>query len=495
MQPEVIERRQAVVRRLLALRAKGKLHTVLVEAAAASLGVDARSVWRWLADGGYEPRGRAGWQLSAAAVEAFYRTGGRPTAAWRLLQDEGEPVPSHTTFCLALQRDLSLAERAYARSGENGRRRYLVYRRWEPTARNDVWEADHAQLDIHVLPLRGKRLVRPWLTVMQDAHSRLVMGWALSLHPTSAEVLVAIREGIAIDPDRGPWGGVPRLIRFDGGLEFLAGAVTRAAGELGCAALPAVPYSPHQKGKIERLHRTIGEGLIARLPHYTGGPRKANGQLYAQTAPLSLAQLQTRVRDFIDAYNSEHPHRGIGGLTPAQKWDESAAPLELVEPDQLRWMLMADRTRVINKDGIHFEGVTFIAPEITARGGEMVQVRYMPHDLRSIEIFDDAGWLCTAYPQDALTREQSEAVIAQRNEAAREMGRRKAAASRKARARIAPLTAGGAIHEITAVAGKPSEAAKAKGPRDSETGELLEILGLSDRLNKPMPSDDERRSA
>jgi putative transposase len=62
--------------------------------------------------------------------------------------------------------------------------------------------------------------------------------------------------------------------------------VTRAAGELGCAALPTAPYSPHQKGKIERFHRTIGEGLIATLSHYTGGPRQANGKLYAQAASL-----------------------------------------------------------------------------------------------------------------------------------------------------------------------------------------------------------------
>ena len=52
----------------------------------------------------------------------------------------------------------------------------------------------------------------------------------------------------------------------------------------------------------------------------------------------------------------------------------------------------------------------------------------MPHDLRSIEVFTDDGWLCTAYPQDQLTREESDAVIGARREAAREMGRRKAAA-------------------------------------------------------------------
>jgi hypothetical protein len=42
-------------------------------------------------------------------------------------------------------------------------------------------------------------------------------------------------------------------------------------------------------------------------------------------------------------------------MTPAQKWATSAAPLEIVEPERLRWMLMADQTRVVEKDGIHFE--------------------------------------------------------------------------------------------------------------------------------------------
>jgi putative transposase len=209
MLAEVVERRQAVVSRLLALRDAGKLRSAVVRSAAESLDVSERSVWRWLTAGAYEPDWRIGWRTTEEAVEAFYRTGGRPTAAWRLLRDEGRPVPSHTAFCRALERDVSPAERAYARHGEDGRRRYSVYRRWEPKARNEVWETDHAELDINVLPLRGKRLVRPWLTVIEDGFSRLVMGWTLSLYPTSAEVLVAIREAIVIDLERGPWAGVP----------------------------------------------------------------------------------------------------------------------------------------------------------------------------------------------------------------------------------------------------------------------------------------------
>jgi putative transposase len=484
MRAEVVERRQAVLSRLIELRADGRLHSEVVCAAAESLGVGERSVWRWLAAGEYGPGKRSHWRMTPVAVEALYRAGGRPTAAWRLLGEEGVEVPSLPTFCRAVRRDVSPAERAYARHGEDGRRRYSVYRRWEPTARNDVWETDHDELEVNVLPLRGTRLVRPWLTVIEDGFSRLVMGWALSLYPTSAEVLVAIREGIVIDPERGPWGGVPQLIRFDGGREFLANAVKRAAGELGCAALPTAPYSPYLKGKVERLHRTIGERLIATLPHYTGGPRQAEREAVCAAGAADPAAVATRVREFVDAYNTEHRHSSLGGMTPAEKWSTSAAPLEVIEPERLRWMLLADQERKVLKDGIHFESAIFIAPEITGIGGRTVEVRYMPNDLRSIEVFTAEGWLCTAYPQDQLTREQAEAVIAQRREAVREMGRRKAAASRKARARIAPLTANGTVQDITAIVrGRDHDADR----RDAETGELLEILGLAEQLNKPIP--------
>ena len=246
-----------------------------MESRAAASEFDSRSVWRWLATGAYEPGKRTGWQMTPAAVEAFYRAGGRPVSDWRLLCEDGVDVPSRSTFCHAVTRDLSPAERAYARHGEDGQHRFEVYRQWEPGARHEVWEADHAELEVEVLPLRGQRLLRPWLTLIEDGFSRLVMGWALSLQPTTAEVLAAMREATIVDPARGPWGGVPQLIRFDGGREFVARAVTRAAGELGCAALPTAAYPPQQKGKIERLHHTIGDGLIATLPHSRPAGRDA----------------------------------------------------------------------------------------------------------------------------------------------------------------------------------------------------------------------------
>ena len=66
------------------------------------------------------------------------------------------------------------------------------------------------------------------------------------------------------------------------------------------------------------------------------------------------------------------------------------------------------------------------------------------------------------------------------------MGRRKAAASRKARTRIAPLTATGAIQDITPIiSARPTTRA---GVENQRTDEALRVLGLADRLNTTIPA-------
>ena len=40
---------------------------------------------------------------------------------------------------------------------------------------NDVWQADHTELDIMVLD----ETARPWLTVILDDHSRAVAGYTV----------------------------------------------------------------------------------------------------------------------------------------------------------------------------------------------------------------------------------------------------------------------------------------------------------------------------
>lgn len=135
------------------------------------------------------------------------------------------------------------------------RGRHEVYLRWEPVKRNAVWEADHKELPVLVTPPRGAHPVKPWVTVLLDGFSRLVMGWwALSLRPDSATVLAVLRSGLV-----GSWTtsaarsvGVPDVLRPDGGPEFATTALGRVCAVLGVRLDPTDPYAPHQKGNLIR---------------------------------------------------------------------------------------------------------------------------------------------------------------------------------------------------------------------------------------------------
>ena len=78
----------------------------------------------------------------------------------------------------------------------------LVLRR-ESAHPNDVWQADHTELDIMVLDETG-RPARPWLTVILDDHSRAIPGYTVFLgDPTTAQTALALRQAIWRKPDPG----------------------------------------------------------------------------------------------------------------------------------------------------------------------------------------------------------------------------------------------------------------------------------------------------
>jgi putative transposase len=102
-----------------------------------------------------------------------------------------------------------------ARFGQAGRREHGLYLRYEALHRNAVWQADHKQLPVLVVPPGRRRARRPWVTLFLDDLSRAIMGWAISLQPSSAEALAALRAAILLDSDRDPSGGLPSRLRWD----------------------------------------------------------------------------------------------------------------------------------------------------------------------------------------------------------------------------------------------------------------------------------------
>lgn len=258
--------------------------------------------------------------------------------------------------------------------------------------------------------------------------------------------------------------------------------------EGGGAIVPTAAYSPHQKGKLERANRTLTQELLSGLPFYTHGPRAIDGRLYGPDAPpMALARFVEEFDRWVRDYNTKRPHAGLSGLTPLQRWCADATPLRQVADADLRWLLLADVRRIIHKDGIRFNGLVFIAPELNGRVGQEVEVRYTPHDDRQIEVFRDGRWLATARPQNTLSAKERDRVLEQRRADAAEQARRQRRASRQARVRLAAMTEPGAP-EVTTVIGRE------QGRLESARADDLALrrqarLGLLGLPEPPAPGD------
>jgi putative transposase len=472
---EVIENH---VLRLRAMRDGGKsIPTFAVDQTAGLFGVSRATMWRWIKNGAPASEGRR-HRLTKKEIALYYDLRGSVAAVARALA--GQPgAPSRQTLQRAFTEQLTSEERAYVKHGTEGARSKSLYLRYEVDARNQRWESDHKQLPIMVRPRLGMRPVKPWATLFEDAKTRAIMGAAIvPRRPTRAEVLAALRSSVLVDPDRGPFGGVPDVLVWDNGLEFTSNDVNQLALELGCTVAPTTAYTPTEKGKIERLNRTLEQELISTLPFYSDGPKAANKKHFGpkNVDPMFFEQFAEIFFEWVWHYNNERQHSALDGRSPLEAWVEDATPIRELEPAELRWMMPSQNRKVL-KDGIHFEGRIFWASDLIGLIDETVEIRYMPYDYRQVEVFLDGKWLTTAVPPGEVTAEDRERFYkARRDERKRAAGRMRAS-SRRSAARLIALTEAGALEDGDPVAAEEEKRIEKRRTRKLGAADL-ELLGL-----------------
>jgi putative transposase len=205
--------RAAVMARFEVL--KGYLHdSVSLARVAAEAGVPLRTVRRWLAC--YRAAGLAGLARRTRSdrgqrrlpdelvllIEGLALRRPPPSIATvhrqaaEAAKHQGWPTPSYATvYDIARRLDPALVTLAH-----EGTKRYqavfeLVHRR-EAATPNEIWQADHTRLDLWVIAPSGKP-ARPWLTVIEDDHSRAIAGYTVSLDtPSAVQTALALRQGI-----------------------------------------------------------------------------------------------------------------------------------------------------------------------------------------------------------------------------------------------------------------------------------------------------------
>ena len=427
------DRRREAMARLAALRPTLENEAPLTRAAAEA-GVPLRTAQRWLARyrqdgvvGLARPRRRdAGRRRLRSELVALIEGLGlrRPRRsaaaihrqAIEVAKSEGWSIPSYAAVH-AILTSLDPAMVILAQEGAAAYRdRFELIHRHRAGAPNALWQADHTLLDVLILDQRSKP-ARPWLTAVIDDHSRAVAGYMTYLGaPSALNTSLALRQAIWRKGDAA-WAvcGIPDTLYVDHGSDFTSAHLEQVAADLRIHLIHSAVARPQGRGKVERLFGTITTELLPELPgHLIQGKS-------VTTPGLSLAELDRAIGAFIvEAYNAR-PHSETGEA-PRAVWAAGGflprLPESLEDLDLL--LVLHAKPRMVQRDGIRFEGLRYASPILAGFVRESVTIRYDPRDLSEIRVFHHDSFLCRAVSEEHA----GEAVTLKDIEAARRAHRR-----------------------------------------------------------------------
>lgn len=380
---------------------------------AAERGVSIRTARRWLAAyraGGPEalarrPRSDRGThklpEECVVLIEGLALRRPQPATAhiYRTITgvaaERGWPAPSYETVrAIVAAIDPGLATLAHDGPAAYRDRFELVYRR-QASRPNQVWQADHTDLDVMILDPRG-RPVRPWLTVIEDDHSRVVAGYTVFLGaPSALQTALALRQAIWRKPDpRWAVCGLPEVLYSDHGSDFTSAHLDQVCADTRIELVHSTPGVPQGRGKIERLFGTITTELLPTLPGHI--PHGTNGRPVTPPS-LTLTELDAAIGEFLVGTYHRRAHSETG-IAPQERWLAGGWLPRMPESlEQLDLLLLTVATpRVVHRDGIHCHGLRYLDLTLAAYVGERVSVRYDPRDLAEIRIYYRGEFLCRA---------------------------------------------------------------------------------------------------
>lgn len=250
---------------------------------------------------------------------------------------------------------------------------------------NDVWEIDTTPADIMCKDNRRHKIIG-----LIDVFSRRAV---FRLLPTSNGWGIAqtLRAGILA------W-GIPKMLLKDNGRDYQSRLVNTILDELG-VAYPKLPFrTPEKKPHIERIFRTLSEGLFSELTGYTGN------NLLNRPETIRLEYDPPDLQKIIDAWTAnvyeEDVHRGLGrrpreafqapGFQPRMMASERQLDLLLMPGRDLKVRQGAIRRQVDGQQLIHFH------EDLLEYNGERVDVKLDMLDAGRVHVFHRGRFVCEA---------------------------------------------------------------------------------------------------
>ena len=155
---------------------------------------------------------------------------------------------------------------------------------------NELWATDCAHLK--VVDWGWYYLV----TVMDD-FSRFILAWELKSDMAARSLIDVVQQAVDLTGMADVMVEDRTVLLSDNGPGYLSRQFNDYLRLVGIRHIIASPYHPQTNGKIERYHRTVKEE-VKLLPYEMPG------------------ELKEAIKPFIDYYNYQRYHEGLGDVTP-----------------------------------------------------------------------------------------------------------------------------------------------------------------------------------
>jgi putative transposase len=264
---------------------------------------------------------------------------------------------------------------------------------------------DHCQLDFFVVDEATRLpLGRPWLTVILDECTRMVLGYSLSFDdPSAMSTMRALRHALlpkdlqAGIQNEWPTWGIMEVLVVDNGTEFHGTSLSYCAAQFGITVQTCPRRKPWYKGKVERFFRTVHTGLAPQIPGRTFSNVVSRDEYNSEKhAVISLDTLLIVIERWISDVYHQTVHAALSE-TPSQCWNRLIADVPRYLPESAQWADAAfgkpDR-RVLGHQGVEYDSLFYNSDDAGA-------LRRLHGDRETFDIIvndEDVGYIYVVDP-------------------------------------------------------------------------------------------------
>lgn len=297
--------------------------------------------------------------------------------------------------------------------------------------------ADHCLLDVNIVDEETRsQTSRLWLTLLIDAFSRSILGFALLYESPCIESIQTALKSAVWPKDKllaelqiadKPWAcyGIPQKLSLDNAWAHLSHSLETLARNIsfkGKYNSIQLEFRPPYKGRygtlIERVFGNFSKKIRALLPDAirSGSPKDTRNA--RREACLLYEDLVKIIVTLIVDYQRT-VHSELGGMTPHQKWMEGIQTgLPLVPPmtttAERMFLRTSPQTRAISTRGVALFGLHYWSPQLSGLervGIDGKKVRYSfgydPNDISRIALYRDGAWVGDAAAKELRLQDGS----------------------------------------------------------------------------------------